>query len=142
MRVSLNAFLPIYYAQPRRISVFNVHLGFSDRFTGFQQSKLVISGHYSSSSGRHANFQFNRYNKSFPCHVYKPTYFCRCLLEHLMKVSNKTGYFVNDIFYYRMAKIYCHINQCDESVQYFAILHADKYCTLSRKPITLKIHSL
>ena len=46
----------------------------------------------------------------------------------------------NDI--YRMAKICCHINQCDASVQYFAILHADKYCTLSRKPITLKIHSL
>ena len=43
---------------------------------------------------------------------------------------------------YRMAKIYCHINQWDGSVQYFAILHADKYCTLSRKSITLKIHSL
>ena len=26
-----------------------------------------------------------------------------------------------------MAKIYCHINQWDASVQYFAILHADKY---------------
>ena len=43
---------------------------------------------------------------------------------------------------YRMAKIYCHINQWDANVQYFAILHADKYCTLSRKSITLKIHSL
>ena len=29
-------------------------------------------------------------------------------------------------FNYRMAKIYCHINQCDASVQYFAILHAVK----------------
>ena len=37
-----------------------------------------------------------------------------------------------------MAKIYCHINQWDASVQYFAILHADKYCTLSRKSVTLK----
>ena len=44
--------------------------------------------------------------------------------------------------YYRMAKIYCHINQWDASVQYFAILHDDKYCTLSRKSITLKICSL
>ena len=25
-----------------------------------------------------------------------------------------------------MAIIYCHINQCDASVQYFAILHVDK----------------
>ena len=30
---------------------------------------------------------------------------------------------------YRIAEIYCHVNQCDPSVQYFAILHADKYCT-------------
>ena len=29
-----------------------------------------------------------------------------------------------------MAKIYCHINLCNESVQYFAILHAEDYCTL------------
>ena len=40
---------------------------------------------------------------------------------------------------YRMAKLYCHINQCDASVQYFAILHAHKYCTMSRKPRRLKI---
>ena len=33
-----------------------------------------------------------------------------------------------------MAKIYCHINQCDASVQHFAVLHAHKYCTMSRKP--------
>ena len=46
------------------------------------------------------------------------------------------------IYNYRMAKIYCHINQCDASVQYFAILHAENYCTLSKKPLTLKIHSL
>ena len=38
-----------------------------------------------------------------------------------------------------MAKIYCHINQCDASVKYFAILHAHKYCTMSRKPKRLKI---
>ena len=42
---------------------------------------------------------------------------------------------------YRMAKIYCHNIQCDVSVQYFAILHADKYCTLSGKPMKLKIRS-
>ena len=41
-----------------------------------------------------------------------------------------------------MAKIYCHINQCNASVQYFAILHADKYCTISEKPIKLKMRSL
>ena len=29
-----------------------------------------------------------------------------------------------------MTKIYCYINPCDASVQYFAILHADKYCML------------
>ena len=28
-----------------------------------------------------------------------------------------------------MAKIYCHINQCDASVQYFAILHAVRFVT-------------
>ena len=38
-------------------------------------------------------------------------------------------------FIYRMTKIYCSINQCGASVQYFAILHADKYCTISEKPI-------
>ena len=41
-----------------------------------------------------------------------------------------------------MAEIYCHVNQCDASVQYFAVLHADKYCTISGKLIKLKIHSL
>ena len=35
---------------------------------------------------------------------------------------------------YRMAKIHCHINECNASVQYFAILHAVNE--------TLKIHSL
>ena len=40
-----------------------------------------------------------------------------------------------------MAKIYCHINQCNANVQYFAILHADKYCTISEKPIKLKMRS-
>ena len=39
---------------------------------------------------------------------------------------------------YRMAKIYCHINHCNASVQYFAILHAHKYCTMSRKHRRLK----
>ena len=29
-------------------------------------------------------------------------------------------------WHYCMAKIYCHINQCHASVQYFAILHAVK----------------
>ena len=32
-----------------------------------------------------------------------------------------------------MAKIYCHINQCDASVQHFAILYADHYYTISEK---------
>ena len=41
-----------------------------------------------------------------------------------------------------MAKIYCHINQCNVSVQYFSILHADKYCTITEKPIKLKMRSL
>ena len=31
-----------------------------------------------------------------------------------------------------MAKIYCHINLCNATVQYFAILHADKFA-LSRE---------
>ena len=31
--------------------------------------------------------------------------------------------------YYPMAKIYCHKNQCDASVQYFAILHAIRFAT-------------
>ena len=48
---------------------------------------------------------------------------------------------VNNLFY-RMAKIYCHINQCNASVQYFAILHADRYCTISKKPIKLKMRLL
>ena len=57
--------------------------------------------------------------------------------------------FVNDvhsgwtgIHHYRMAKIYCHKNQCNASMQYFAILHTDKYCTIQGKPIKLKIRSL
>ena len=41
-----------------------------------------------------------------------------------------------------MAKIYCHVNQCNASVQYFTILQADKYWTVSEKPIKLKICSL
>ena len=32
-----------------------------------------------------------------------------------------------------MAKMYRHNNQCNASVQYFVIKHADKYCTLSKK---------
>ena len=38
-------------------------------------------------------------------------------------------------------KIYCHINQCNESVKYFVTLHTEKYCTPSEKPRKLKIHS-
>ena len=49
---------------------------------------------------------------------------------------------LSNILDYRIVKIYCHINQWDASVQYFAILDADKYCILSRKSIALKIHSL
>ena len=37
-----------------------------------------------------------------------------------------------DYIVYRMTKIDWHINECDASVQYFVILHADKYCTISR----------
>ena len=29
--------------------------------------------------------------------------------------------------------------QCNASVQYFAIMHVDKYCTISENPIKLKI---
>ena len=39
------------------------------------------------------------------------------------------------IVLYCMAKIYYYINQCDASVQYFVIFHADKFCMLSGKPI-------
>ena len=41
-----------------------------------------------------------------------------------------------------MAKIYCHINQRNASVQYFAILYTDKYCTISEKPLKLKMRSI
>ena len=44
--------------------------------------------------------------------------------------------------FYRVAKIYCHINQCNASVQYFAILHDDKYCTISEKPFSHTIKQL
>ena len=37
-----------------------------------------------------------------------------------------------------MIKIYCHINQCSISVQYFARLHANKYCMIAEKPVMLK----
>ena len=30
--------------------------------------------------------------------------------------------------------LYCHINPCKARVQYFAILYAHKYCTMSKKP--------
>ena len=46
---------------------------------------------------------------------------------------------LNNISTYRMAKLHCHINHCDATVQYFAILHAHKYCTISRKSRRLKI---
>ena len=36
-----------------------------------------------------------------------------------------------------MAKIYCHINQCDASVQYFAILHAVKETLHTKNTLTL-----
>ena len=47
-----------------------------------------------------------------------------------------------DIIIYCMAKIYCHINQSNASVQYFAKLYNDRHCTLSGKPSKLKIHTL
>ena len=43
---------------------------------------------------------------------------------------------------YRMAKLYYHINHCNATVQYFAILHAYKYYTISRKSRRLKISTL
>ena len=55
-------------------------------------------------------------------------------------VSSYTSMFC--ICHYRMAKIFCHTNHCDASVQYFAILHAHKYCTMSRKPRRLKMNTL
>ena len=39
--------------------------------------------------------------------------------------------------FYRMAKIYCHINQCDASLQYFAILHAVKETHNTKNTLTL-----
>ena len=36
-----------------------------------------------------------------------------------------------------MAKIYCHINQCDANVQYFAILHAVKETHNTKNILTL-----
>ena len=45
----------------------------------------------------------------------------RCLL-----ILNKAN-----IFCYRIAKIIATFNCCNASVQYFAILHAQKYCTMS-----------
>ena len=36
-----------------------------------------------------------------------------------------------------MAKIYCHINQCDASVEYFAILHAVKETFNTKHTLTL-----
>ena len=44
---------------------------------------------------------------------------------------------VCNILHYCMAKIYCHINQCDASVQYFVILQGNKYCMIAEKPIKL-----
>ena len=37
------------------------------------------------------------------------------------------------IYDYRMPETYSHINQCNARVQYFAILHSDKYFTLLKK---------
>ena len=48
---------------------------------------------------------------------------------------------VCNILHYCMAKIYCHINQCNASVQYFAILHANKYCMIAEKQ-TYKTESM
>ena len=36
-----------------------------------------------------------------------------------------------------MAKIYCHINQCDASVEYFAIFHAVKETLNTKNTLTL-----
>ena len=36
-----------------------------------------------------------------------------------------------------MAQIYCHINQCDASVPYFAILHAVKEILNTKNTLTL-----
>ena len=48
---------------------------------------------------------------------------------------------VCNILHYHMAKIYCHVNQCNVSVQYFAILHAHEYWMMSGKLRQLKINS-
>ena len=39
-----------------------------------------------------------------------------------------------------MAKIYCDINQCDASVQYFAILHAVKGIHNTKNKLTLTLY--
>ena len=45
------------------------------------------------------------------------------------------------------ANDFCHdkkstLNQCNASVHYFGILHADKYCTVLGKAVKLKIRLL
>ena len=58
-----------------------------------------------------------------------------------MQISEIYSFFSNylsvedDIFNFRMAKIYRNMNQCNPSLQYFTIMHADKYCTISEKPM-------
>ena len=49
---------------------------------------------------------------------------------------------VCNILYYCMANLYCHINQYNASVQYFALLRANKYCMIAEKPTKLKICAL
>ena len=56
-----------------------------------------------------------------------------------MKYERKHSFLVSccSIMNYRMAKIYCHINQCDASVKYFAILHAVKETLNTKNTLTL-----
>ena len=46
-------------------------------------------------------------------------------------------YSFQHIYYYRMAKIYCQINQCNASVQYFAILHVVSETYVTKNTFTL-----
>ena len=56
-------------------------------------------------------------------------------LNHLSLLFCKSVYI--NIYIYCMAKIYCDINQCDASLQYFAILHAVKEIHNTENKLTL-----
>ena len=74
-------------------------------------------------------------------------YFSHTIIKNIGRMENELASSPSvlhkaNFLCHRMAKIYCHINQCNANVQYFAILHADKFRTISEKPTKLKIRLL